>query len=100
MTTAAPEIRVDPDGWDPVVADAGGPQLVVAGPGAGQTEFLVRRAPPPTARGADPGAPGVSPPGSRRGGPCPSAACSAPTPWRGSSPTSSSAARRTWWAPT
>ncbi|NIR35804.1 MAG: UvrD-helicase domain-containing protein, partial [Actinobacteria bacterium] len=38
------EIRIDPDGWDPAVADTEGPQLVVAGPGAGKTEFLVRRA--------------------------------------------------------
>jgi len=39
-----PEIRVDPDGWDQVIAITDGPQLVVAGPGAGKTEFLVRRA--------------------------------------------------------
>jgi superfamily I DNA/RNA helicase/RecB family exonuclease len=38
------EIRVDPDSWDRVIAEVGGPQLVVAGPGAGKTEFLVRRA--------------------------------------------------------
>ena len=31
-------------GWDRAVADTDGPQLVVAGPGAGKTEFLVRRA--------------------------------------------------------
>ncbi|HSQ37473.1 MAG TPA: ATP-dependent DNA helicase [Acidimicrobiia bacterium] len=44
MATASLETRVDPDGWDLVVASADGPQLVVAGPGAGKTEFLVRRA--------------------------------------------------------
>ncbi len=43
MATAN-EIRVDPDDWDGVIADADGPQLVTAGPGAGKTEFLVRRA--------------------------------------------------------
>ena len=46
--TAVPETlietRVDPDGWPAAVAAADGPQLVVAGPGAGKTEFLVRRA--------------------------------------------------------
>jgi superfamily I DNA/RNA helicase len=44
MTEAPAEICVDPDGWDAAVAAADGPQLVVAGPGAGKTEFLVRRA--------------------------------------------------------
>ena len=38
------EWRVDPPDWDPAVENVGGPQLVVAGPGAGKTEFLVRRA--------------------------------------------------------
>ncbi len=38
------EWRVDPDAWDDAVGRAAGPQLVVAGPGAGKTEFLVRRA--------------------------------------------------------
>ncbi len=38
------EWRVTPDDWDDAIAAAGGPQLVVAGPGAGKTEFLVRRA--------------------------------------------------------
>lgn len=38
------EIRLSPDGWEAALADADGPQLVVAGPGAGKTEFLVRRA--------------------------------------------------------
>ncbi len=44
MAEACLETRVDPDEWDPVVAAVDGPQLVVAGPGAGKTEFLVRRA--------------------------------------------------------
>ncbi|MBU1492659.1 MAG: ATP-dependent helicase, partial [Actinobacteria bacterium] len=43
MATAT-ETRVDPDGWDTAIAATDGPQLVVAGPGAGKTEFLVRRA--------------------------------------------------------
>lgn len=38
------EIRVDPAGWEEVIADSSGPQLVVAGPGTGKTDFLVRRA--------------------------------------------------------
>ncbi len=38
------EWRIAPDEWPDAVADAAGPQLVVAGPGAGKTEFLVRRA--------------------------------------------------------
>ncbi len=37
------EIRLGPGDWDTALADASGPQLVVAGPGAGKTEFLVRR---------------------------------------------------------
>ncbi|HSO50359.1 MAG TPA: UvrD-helicase domain-containing protein, partial [Acidimicrobiia bacterium] len=37
------EIRVDPGAWDPVVSDADGAQLIVAGPGTGKTEFLVQR---------------------------------------------------------
>ncbi|MFH1329810.1 MAG: ATP-dependent DNA helicase [Actinomycetota bacterium] len=44
MPEALVETRVDPGGWDAAVATAAGPQLVVAGPGAGKTEFLVRRA--------------------------------------------------------
>lgn len=48
MTSTIPgtsdEIRIDPSDWDRAIADAGGPQLVVAGPGTGKTEFLVRRA--------------------------------------------------------
>ncbi len=38
------DVRVDPSGWPAAIADTQGPQLVVAGPGAGKTEFLVRRA--------------------------------------------------------
>ena len=44
MATALQEVRVDPDQWDVAIAAIDGPQLVVAGPGAGKTEFLVRRA--------------------------------------------------------
>lgn len=44
MAADIPETRVDPEEWDAAVADVGGPQLVVAGPGAGKTEFLARRA--------------------------------------------------------
>jgi len=40
----AQETRVDPDGWEAAIAVTDGPQLVVAGPGAGKTEFLARRA--------------------------------------------------------
>lgn len=38
------DLLVEPEGWDAAVADTEGPQLVVAGPGAGKTEFLARRA--------------------------------------------------------
>ena len=38
------ELRLDPNQWEGALADSDGPQLVVAGPGAGKTEFLVRRA--------------------------------------------------------
>lgn len=38
------ELRVAPGDWGSAIADCDGPQLVVAGPGAGKTEFLVRRA--------------------------------------------------------
>jgi superfamily I DNA/RNA helicase/RecB family exonuclease len=40
---SAREIRVDPRDWTDALADTDGPQLVVAGPGTGKTEFLVRR---------------------------------------------------------
>ncbi len=38
------EWRVGPADWDEAVMLVDGPQLVVAGPGAGKTEFLTRRA--------------------------------------------------------
>lgn len=44
MSGVVTELRVSPDEWPEVVADVDGPQLVVAGPGAGKTELLVRRA--------------------------------------------------------
>jgi superfamily I DNA/RNA helicase/RecB family exonuclease len=37
------EVRVDPGEWPGAIARSSGPQLIVAGPGAGKTEFLVRR---------------------------------------------------------
>jgi superfamily I DNA/RNA helicase/RecB family exonuclease len=37
------EERVDPSDWPDALARVTGPQLVVAGPGTGKTEFLVRR---------------------------------------------------------
>ncbi|MDH5372631.1 MAG: UvrD-helicase domain-containing protein, partial [Acidimicrobiia bacterium] len=37
------EWRIDPDDWLDAIADVDGPQIVVAGPGTGKTEFLVRR---------------------------------------------------------
>ena len=37
------ERRLEPRDWAAAVAEADGPQLAVAGPGAGKTEFLVRR---------------------------------------------------------
>lgn len=37
------EIRIDPGSWDIWVASPAGPQLIVAGPGTGKTEFLVGR---------------------------------------------------------
>ncbi len=39
-----PEARVAPGDWPAVIAATDGPQLVVAGPGTGKTELLVRRA--------------------------------------------------------
>ena len=36
--------RIGPGDWDNAITDAYGPQLIVAGPGTGKTEFLVRRA--------------------------------------------------------
>ncbi len=37
------EQRLRPDAWDRALAEVDGRQLVVAGPGAGKTEFLLRR---------------------------------------------------------
>jgi len=37
------EIRLEPEDWGPALVDADGPQIIVAGPGTGKTEFLVRR---------------------------------------------------------
>lgn len=37
------EWRIDPDDWPEAIANVDGPQIVVAGPGTGKTEFLVRR---------------------------------------------------------
>ena len=41
--SAPQEQRLAPGGWAEAIAETEGPQLVVAGPGAGKTEFLVRR---------------------------------------------------------
>jgi superfamily I DNA/RNA helicase/RecB family exonuclease len=38
------DVRIEPDGWPQALTDSEGPQLVVAGPGTGKTEFLVARA--------------------------------------------------------
>jgi superfamily I DNA/RNA helicase/RecB family exonuclease len=38
------DLRIGPEDWEAAVASVEGPQLVVAGPGTGKTEFLVRRA--------------------------------------------------------
>jgi superfamily I DNA/RNA helicase len=38
------ELRIGPNDWDRAIALTDGPQIVVAGPGTGKTEFLVRRA--------------------------------------------------------
>ena len=37
------ESRIGPDEWDVALADCDGHQVIVAGPGTGKTEFLVRR---------------------------------------------------------
>ncbi len=37
------ERRLRPEDWPDAIAETEGPQLVIAGPGAGKTEFLVRR---------------------------------------------------------
>lgn len=48
------ETRLEPGDWDEAVSLTRGPQLVVAGPGAGKTEFLVRRTAHLVAAGVDP----------------------------------------------
>ncbi len=45
---------MDPEGWDAALAQTDGPQLVVAGPGTGKTEFLVRRVAVLVEQGVDP----------------------------------------------
>ena len=37
------QVRLGPGDWDPVIDDCDGRQIVVAGPGTGKTEFLIRR---------------------------------------------------------
>lgn len=37
------ESRIDPENWEDELRRVDGPQLVVAGPGTGKTEFLIRR---------------------------------------------------------
>lgn len=44
MSANRPEQRLTPDDWAGAIADSSGCQIVVAGPGAGKSEFLVRRA--------------------------------------------------------
>lgn len=48
------ERRIGPDEWPEAISDIGGPQLVVAGPGTGKTEFLVRRVTHLLETGTDP----------------------------------------------
>jgi len=38
------DLRIGPSDWDAAITHTDGPQIVVAGPGTGKTEFLVRRA--------------------------------------------------------
>ena len=52
--TEAIEIRLKPGDWPEYVSRTDGPQLVVAGPGTGKTEFLVRRAAHLLTQGHDP----------------------------------------------
>lgn len=52
--TEAIEIRIGPGDWPEYISRTDGPQLVVAGPGTGKTEFLVRRAAHLLAEGRDP----------------------------------------------
>ncbi len=41
---AVVDSHIEPGAWDAAIARVDGPQLIVAGPGTGKTEFLVRRA--------------------------------------------------------
>ncbi|MCY3651969.1 MAG: ATP-dependent DNA helicase [bacterium] len=43
LSERAIEHRLHPGDWEDAIACTEGPQLVIAGPGAGKTEFLVRR---------------------------------------------------------
>ncbi|MFP5332038.1 MAG: ATP-dependent helicase [Acidimicrobiia bacterium] len=52
--TPTTEIRIGPEEWPEAIARTDGPQLVVAGPGTGKTEFLVRRVVRLLADGHDP----------------------------------------------
>ncbi|MEX0757747.1 MAG: UvrD-helicase domain-containing protein, partial [Acidimicrobiia bacterium] len=45
---------IDPQRWSAAIAETDGPQLVVAGPGTGKTEFLVRRVTHLLEQGVDP----------------------------------------------
>lgn len=49
------ESRVAPEDWQRVVDDTDGYQLIVAGPGTGKTEFIVRRTAALLEAGVDPG---------------------------------------------
>ncbi|MDX1449705.1 MAG: UvrD-helicase domain-containing protein, partial [Acidimicrobiia bacterium] len=51
---AAEEIRIGPEDWPDAISRIDGPQLVVAGPGTGKTEFLVRRVAHLLSTGLDP----------------------------------------------
>ncbi|MGH8958154.1 MAG: ATP-dependent helicase, partial [Acidimicrobiia bacterium] len=44
MTLGKPDRRIGPADWEKALAETEGPQIIVAGPGTGKTEFLVRRA--------------------------------------------------------
>ena len=56
IVEAPPDLRIDPGDWADAIRRVDGPQIVVAGPGTGKTEFLVRRARHLIAEGiADPG---------------------------------------------
>ncbi|HEY7584260.1 MAG TPA: ATP-dependent DNA helicase [Acidimicrobiia bacterium] len=44
MTLNKADRRIGPSDWEEALANTEGPQIIVAGPGTGKTEFLVRRA--------------------------------------------------------